>query len=158
MRSEKIPGSSLAVSYKQSWAPWSNCPANVYMSVNWMEVVVKDTFPLPLLFYEAWMLVKENQGRKYKTIFSYVSLRWSKFSEKNLDKFTQKRFCWINYSHTFVNRRLNEELSQGILYNFFRGMVCCFRYSVLEKTLLFWKRLLVEYFPETTIHSVVFKI
>ena len=47
-------------------------------------------------------------------------MQWSKFftnnsSEKKLDKFTQRQLWWTNCSDTFVKRRPNQELSQGIL-------------------------------------------
>ena len=80
--------------------------------------------------------------------------------EKNFDRFTQKRSWW-----TVATRLLTEESIKNFLRefytNFFRGMtlatlkgekvgveVGCLRYSVLEKALLFWRRSLVEYFPE----------
>ena len=41
---------------------------------------------------------------------------------KNLDKFTQRRLWWTNCGDTFVNRRLNQELSQGIFSKLGRGI------------------------------------
>ena len=95
---------------------------------------------------------------------------------KNLDKFTQRRLWWTNCGDTFVNRRLNQELSQGIFSKLGRGITyntliilqpCLKRKDTqgsrlvasgiasLKKVLLFWRRTLVEYFPETAINSVV---
>ena len=53
-------------------------------------------------------------------IESSISKSVAKVDSPQVRKFTsshKKRLWWINFNHTFANRRLNQELSQGILYD-----------------------------------------
>ena len=74
-RKLKVPSSSPATSYVQRWAPCSNRPLNVEVSVKRVEVVVRSSrnaLPLSLQSCDLWMSVKENQDKKKNLAWLFI--------------------------------------------------------------------------------------
>ena len=109
-RKPKVPCSSPAASYVQRWTLCSNSPANVWVSVKLMEVVVRsyrNALPLPLQSCDSGMFswkktqTEKKTKKKNKKRVKYLVVKMQGLSLPQFLSFILSCMKWIKSKSNF---------------------------------------------------------